>query len=149
MKKAFIFRTERSDHGTFGHLVCRSFHLHSGERPWRDNQPDLSCIPADTYLVVWEPFGKYKGYVIKGVPGRTDIEFHIANFFGDTEKELKSDVLGCVGLGLRRGKIKPRGFTSKQEAVISSGKAMKKFHGFFKKESFYLEIEDKFTGEAS
>lgn len=153
MKTAYLFRTERSDHGMFGHFCCEDFHVHTGERPWRNNQPDISCIPISDpreqpfYLVVWEPVGKHKGYVIKDVPGRTDIEIHIANFFGDTEKGLKSNVLGCIGPGLRRGKMKPRGkaFKIKQEAVISSGKALKKLNKFFNQETFRLVIEDKFN----
>lgn len=144
MKTAHLFRTERSDQGTFGHLICENFHLHTGELPWRGNKPDISRILAQSYLVKWEPFGKHKGYVIKSVPDRTLIEFHIANYFGDTEKGFKSNVLGCIGLGLKRGVLHPKGFKLKQEAILSSGLAMKKFHNFFKQESFVLHIENKF-----
>lgn len=148
MKTARLLRTERSDEGTFGHLICENFHLHTGELPWRGNRRNISCIPADTYLVVWEPEGKYKGYVIKDVPDRGQIEIHIANFFGDVSKGLKADVEGCIGPGLERGRITPEGYSA-QEAVISSGKAMKRFHAFFNQATFRLIITDNFNEEDS
>lgn len=143
MKTAYLSRTEQSDHGMFGHFYCEALHLHSGELPWLNNKRGLSCIPADTYIVKWEPTGKFKGYVIQDVPERDSIEIHVANWFGDRrkKKKLKSDVLGCVGLGLSRG------IMNKQEALISSRAAMRKFHTFMKEETFKLIIEDKFNEE--
>ena len=146
MKTVYIDRTERSDQGTFGHLICEALHLHSGELPWMNNEPNVSCIPTGTYTVKWIPTGNYKGYVIQDVPGRTDIEFHIGNWCGDVFR-WKSSVLGCVCLGLKRGRMRPHGYNFLQEAVISSKNAMRKFHAFMKKETFILIIEDKFNEE--
>ena len=147
MKTAYLLRTEQSDQGTFGHLCCEDFHLHTGELPWRDNKRDISCIPAGSYMVEWEPMGYFKGYVVKRVADRDDIEIHIGNFCGDTERELKYDVKGCICLGLKRGKLTPKGYNFEQEAVISSSLAMERFHSFMNKVPFILFIEDKFKEE--
>jgi len=145
MKTAYLFRTSTSDEGTFGHLICEDLHLHTGELPWRDNERMVSCIPADSYLVAWEPEGKFKGYVITDVPNRDNIEIHIGNYCGDRSKGFKSDVLGCICLGLKRGRLPVRNFD--QEVVLSSKPAIKKFHKFFNQESFALVIEDKLNLE--
>jgi len=149
MKLVWLFRTEESDQGTFGHLVCEGFHLHTGELPWRENTQRISCIPAEHYRVEWEPTGRFKGYAIRAVLNRTSIEIHKGNWCGDVSKGFKSNVLGCICLGLGRGRMTPPGspVKSQQEAIISSSKAIEKFHSFMKKEPFLLIIEDKFKEE--
>jgi len=62
------------------------------ERPWLNNQPNISCIPKSIYTckrVVSPKFGNT--FEITGVPGRYGILFHKGNISEDTQ--------GCVILG--------------------------------------------------
>ena len=72
------------------------------ERPWLYNAPNISCIPAGTYVM--RRFYDVHGYrsskaitedyvwEICNVPDRTVILLHVANYARNVE--------GCVGLGL-------------------------------------------------
>jgi len=66
----------------------------SVERPWKDNKPNVSCIPEGRYDLVRvdsPKFGKNM-WEVANVPNRTHILCpHIAN--------TSSDLLGCVGIG--------------------------------------------------
>lgn len=56
------------------------------ELPWRDNQPNVSCILHGVYKIVRDTFkGRYPNYRIIDVPGRSDIEIHRGNTLADTE----------------------------------------------------------------
>ena len=65
------------------------------ELPWKDNIRDISCIPADTYVlekrnVSWSKF-KYEHLWIKDVPNRGSILAHIANYL--------HQIQGCQAVG--------------------------------------------------
>ena len=89
-------------HAQWPDVTCGILTLPTGqafytlERPWRNNKVDLSCIPTGRYTCK-----RYNSpthgptFMVMGVPGRTLILFHVANFV----HELK----GCIALGLRRG----------------------------------------------
>lgn len=97
MSALALLRIETSERGTFGRLVIPGGStLHTLELPWKDNAPDISCIPAGTYRLKRRFSAKhgYELFGIEDVPGRTDVELHIGNFLKDT--------LGCVLLGLGR-----------------------------------------------
>lgn len=49
------------------------------ERPWLDNQPFISCIPAGHYKFRIDTHGRFQWFRIIDVPGRTNIEFHEGN----------------------------------------------------------------------
>lgn len=75
--------------------------LYTLELPWKDNAPDVSCIPAGTYPLR-RRFSPKHGQVlfwIDDVPGRVAAEIHVGNTVKDT--------LGCVlvGLGQEPGAI--------------------------------------------
>ena len=62
------------------------------ELPWRDNEPQHSCIPLGTYTCrrIQSPhFGET--FEITGVPGRSHVLFHKGNTTQDTK--------GCVLVG--------------------------------------------------
>jgi len=63
------------------------------ERGKRNNQPNISCVKAGTYIVKREWSEKFQKelWEIKEVPGRSECKFHVVNFFRDLN--------GCVGLG--------------------------------------------------
>ena len=62
------------------------------ELPWKDNQPEVSCIPDDIYQVIPHNSEAHPNvWEITGVKNRTAILIHEAN--------TVSDLLGCVGAG--------------------------------------------------
>ena len=65
------------------------------ERPWKDNKPYVSCIPTGTYKA-FKGVSEKNGNVIelKDVPGRTNIQFHIANW--------AHELNGCIAPGMGR-----------------------------------------------
>lgn len=69
------------------------FECKSLELAWRDNQRNISCIPAGSYDIVFEWSSKYSMYLweMKDVPGRTETKIHAANYF----RQLQ----GCIALG--------------------------------------------------
>ena len=46
------------------------------ERPWLDNQPNISCIPAGHYKFTRDTHGRFQWFMVLDVPNRTNIEFH-------------------------------------------------------------------------
>lgn len=141
MRQVQLQRTETSDQGTFGKLItdCGSEYC-AGELPERNNQSGISCIPAGTYYCLWQ-FSPKHGlcYHVLDVPGRSDIEIHVANFVGDVNKGLKSDLLGCITLGMSIGIL------DGQKAIISSRGAVSRFQGDMLLEEFQLVISENFS----
>ena len=45
--QAKLTRNETGDEGTFGELSVLDRVFKTGELPWRDNNNDFSCIPAE------------------------------------------------------------------------------------------------------
>jgi len=90
----YLERFAYLESGTLGKLTVGPWSCYTIERPWKDNEPNVSCIPEGTYKC--EPFSgdRFKDVVqILDVPGRTFILFHVANFPHDIE--------GCIGVGDR------------------------------------------------
>lgn len=95
------------------------FECKSLELPWRDNQKQVSCIPADEYKLRKIHSPKHGDcFEIIGVPGRSNIEIHSANYF--------SDLLGCVAPGMNYADINKDGIFD----VTSSKLAMDKLLEF-------------------
>ena len=140
MIKAKLIRFEDSVEGTFGIFMFGKHILYSGERPWRENQANISCIPTGTYICkwTWSPKYKRKMFVVVDVKGRSGIRFHSANYVGDDEIGFKSQVKGCIALGLGFKEL-GKGFL-KQKAVTSSRAAIAKFEKIARGRTFQLEI---------
>jgi hypothetical protein len=47
------------------------------ERPWLDNQPSVSCIPAGNYKFVRDTHGRFQWFEVLDVYKRTHIEMHL------------------------------------------------------------------------
>ncbi len=112
-----------------------------GELPWKDNTPELSCIPRGEYVcrrIVSPKFGEV--YQLDNVPGRTHILIHAANFVGDTEKGYKSDLLGCLAPGKRMGSL-AKVNNGSQLAILDSGTALRNLVDTLKAQSFVLNIQ--------
>jgi Family of unknown function (DUF5675) len=60
------------------------------------NVPKKTCVPAGTYAVerLWSNHWNQMMPHLVDVPGRTEVEIHIANF--------PHDILGCIGIGKLR-----------------------------------------------
>jgi len=79
--------------GTFGKLIVDDFECYTVERPWRNNQEDVSCIPCGKYIIEKSFYnhGGYEAYEILDVPNRTEIKIHIGN--------VMTNVKGCIAVG--------------------------------------------------
>lgn len=113
--------------------------IYTLELPWKDNQHDISCIPAGTYTFI--PFNspKHKAWVWKAVnvPLRDDIEIHIANFASNCVfhgERRHSELLGCIAPGFGRDLTVPM--------LTDSGNAMKYLLTVISGKAFDLEIKD-------
>jgi hypothetical protein len=83
--------------GVFGTLTIDSApekRWFTVERPWRNNEAYVSCIPLGLYRLRHGTFQRGGGYPdleLVEVPGRSAIEIHAANF----ARELN----GCIAVG--------------------------------------------------
>jgi hypothetical protein len=139
MRKAEILRLRRSDQGTEGILISEDFECKTLELPWRDNKPQISCIPPDIYDVEIRLSNKYgRIYWVRNVPNRSYILIHSGNYAGDINKNYKSHVMGCILLG------KQSGFLAGQVAVLNSRIAVREFMEYMEYDSFRLRIQESF-----
>ena len=108
---ATLARFAYTPHGTFGVLAYRDFQCYTVERPWFDNESNVSCIPEGPYTLELSRYNKggYASYEIMNVFRRTDIMIHKGNSI--------VDVRGCVATG------KALGFIGGKWAVSNSGDA--------------------------
>jgi hypothetical protein len=110
---------------TYGDFSCKTL-----ERPWKNNQPNVSCIPTGTYQVEWTfspKFARYT-YEIKNVPGRTGIRIHTGNYF--------YQIQGCILPGTSYSDIDKDGAVD----IINSKITLAKFESLMNKQSFTLQI---------
>lgn len=134
MKRAFLIRTPGDEKQTLGAIVTSDgpgvFVARSLELPWKDNANDISCIPEGTYVCKWthSPALGKETYEITGVPGRTGIRIHSANYF----RQLK----GCTAIGDAHKDIDIDG----QLDVIHSGATVESFNKIMNQEDFELVV---------
>lgn len=88
------------------------------ERGWRNNKPDVSCVPVGCYKMKLEYSPRFKKdlWELKDVPGRSECKFHSANFWHELN--------GCISLGLQAIYIN----NDKYLDVTRSNPTMKIFH---------------------
>lgn len=136
MRRALILRTESDDYGTFGNLtVDGGFQCYSGELPWRNNKPSVSCIPAGTYKCTWKKSPKYGDcFHVEKVKGRDNILIHAANWMGDKDKGLKCQLEGCISPGRAIDQL------AGQKALLSSRDALAGLIADLGTEDFELTI---------
>ncbi len=100
-----IYLTRLKDTGmeTLGYMNIatggQSLSLQTLELPWKDNLPDISCIPGGVYAFEkWHsPTFHTAVFRILYVPGRSNILIHPANFV----RQLR----GCIAPGLSKADI--------------------------------------------
>ena len=119
-----LTRETHTDHGTVGVLRAGDLSLYTIEPPWRDNQPNISCIPRGTYTLLPHLSPRFgRCLLVAEVPDRSHILAHAGNVGGDTNKGLHTHTLGCLLPGLARGTLQIKGIS--QRAVLSSRTAMR------------------------
>lgn len=80
------------DDCTLGRLSFGNFHCFTLELPWKNNENNISCVPAGIYRYhrYLSP-SKGKVLLLEDVPDRTYVEIHAGNF--------TRDILGCILVG--------------------------------------------------
>ena len=88
-----LIRFVKSHAITLGRLRFGDNDYFTVERPWKDNQTFVSCVPDGTYKMVRVDSPKFGDnmWEIAAVHARTHILIHVAN--------TPSNVMGCIGLG--------------------------------------------------
>lgn len=142
---ATLIRFRESDHGSLGVLSAfvsgGAFQCKTIELPWKDNKPNISCIPDGVYRCVpflSRTFGKV--YLVTDVDGRTWILTHNGNWAGDISKGLRSNSNGCIIIGARHALIYG------QMAVALSRVTLRRFLDFMKDEEFDLMVSSVYGG---
>lgn len=111
-------RDSSDDYATFGVLTLDDGRTYQTlELPWKNDAPNVSCIPAGTYTLklIYSPHHGLALWEFQAVPNRSFCEIHSAN--------LPSQLLGCVALGQTRGEL------NGQRAVLQSQLAVDDFMG--------------------
>lgn len=104
--------------------------LYTVERPWLNNKPRASCIPAGTYRFVPHNGTKFKNvWRLENVPGRSAILIHIGN--------TANAVIGCIAVGLRRAKFGGR------PGVADSSKAINLLRSYMAGKSGSITVIDR------
>ena len=108
-------RVARDDYGTFGVLIHNDTPFAvTCEDLWRENSPNISCIPVGMYRCVRVQSPKFGNtFEVTGVEGRTHILFHKGNTEDDTH--------GCVLIGERFEALNGK------TAVLDSGSGFGEF----------------------
>ncbi len=115
MEKVDVIRLERSDQGVFGVLRVGGWvQCLTLEPPDRNNQANVSCIPAGRYVCQKRKSHRFgPTWEVLNVPDRSDILFHAGN--------RASDSRGCILLGGRMGELEG------QRALLGSRSAVQDF----------------------
>lgn len=122
--KAKLVRLSTCDSGTFGLLEVRRGRsmlvLATVELPWRDNEQQISCIPAGKYDVTYthSPAKHRKLYRVLNVENRDGILIHAGNWAGDVDKGFKSNVQGCILVGMDMVKLDGQDAVDKSQAAL-------------------------------
>ena len=103
MKEMLLYRSRYQDDSIIGHLMVFDvkpngssslvFECKTLELQYKNNQRNVSAVPAGYYNIVLEHSPRFKMdlWELKGVPGRSEAKIHVANFY----RQLN----GCIGVG--------------------------------------------------
>ncbi len=143
MKKIIIPRIWEDKHSTYGAICYKRPFAVTIEPLWRDNKPDISCIPPGKYYCRRRYYnaGKYPTFQIMDVRGRDLVLFHKGNKTGRPARKIKSDTQGCVVIGESYDRLwTPQGFLW---GILSSKHGFNEFMQILKGDvEFDLEIID-------
>lgn len=113
-------------------FVCKTLEL-----AWKDNKPNISCIPSGVYECKYtrsNRLSQVKGtdfytYEVLGVKGRAGIRIHAANYF--------FQLLGCIALGSAHKDLN----LDQQLDLVHSGTTITQFENFMERKPFILRIK--------
>jgi len=103
---------------TFGLLFYgNKFVADTLERPWMNNEHDVSCIPLGSYEIEHAIHKHGEVYEIHNVPNRTEIMIHTFNYAHQSK--------GCLGVGMKfKGQlIESRKTLDELISFVGKGKA--------------------------
>ena len=123
MKTVYIIRDKVGRKQSLGTLLVKNesgrvvFHSHLLELGWRNNQRNISCVPAGKYDLRLEFSPKFNRdlWEAYGIPNRSECKFHQANF----ARQLN----GCFAPGEARFDIDRDG----EKDMINSRSALEEF----------------------
>lgn len=125
-----LYRDDVSDTCIRGRLWIGGSVFHILERPWVNNERNVSCIPAGQYSVSYlerSASGKYRNvWHVEDVPGRSGVLIHTGN--------VVSHSRGCLIIGKRRGLLQG------QPAVLNSRTALVELNSLLGGQDFNLLI---------
>lgn len=124
-----LIRYAYNPRSVMGYLICPGLKLFTIERPWKNNEPFVSCIPTGQYRVTRrhsEKFGDH--WLLLDVPERSLILIHVANY--------ASELQGCIGIGTGQSIDKKR----LCHMVTNSRKAMERFNDLLADETEFQLI---------
>ena len=134
-----LTRQPSTPQGTLGSFVIQNdakTTFVSGELPYNNDLPDISCVNPGKCLCqyLFSPhFNKKVYHVIDD--DRVAVEIHSGNFMGSVSQGFKSDVLGCILLGTESGTL------NNQLAVLNSREAITQFEAIMNGQDFNLTIQ--------
>lgn len=131
--KTLVVTLTRDTYGkdeTLGSLNVGNFRCKTLERPWKNNQKNISCIPEGEYRCKWTFSPKFMRYTyeVQGVPNRSGIRIHKGNYF--------YDIQGCILLGDGYSDLNKDGTVD----IINSTKIIKDFETLMGGQDFILKI---------
>lgn len=142
--RVLLLRWKSDDEGTLGALaIAGDVFCLTNELPWRDNAPQVSCIPLGTYVVRWSESPRLRKftYEILGVPDRSGIRIHEGNFAGDKARGFDSHSLGCPLAGDRIGALR-NSAGALQRAVLRSLPTLAALESRLNRSAFDLEVRN-------
>ena len=125
--RLFLKRVIRNDGNIMGVLYGRGFACYTLELPDRNNEVNVSCIPAQIYDCYYTSISSFPdgAIVIQNVAGRTDIRIHVGN--------AAEDIKGCIAVG---------DTMNSNISVTNSRVAFNRLVDYINKGKFMLFIED-------
>ena len=100
------------------------------ERPWLENVPNVSCIPAGHYRAIRHLSPKFgETFWVQDVPGRSEILFHKGNIAADSH--------GCILVG------ESFNYVLGEQGITASKEGFKEFMTILEgRNEFTIDIED-------
>ena len=130
MIRAFLVRDSVGSDCILGTLFVGLEVFHVLERPWLDNESNISCIPAGDYVcnfMARSSSGKYKKvYWLQDVESRFGILIHNGNTVNHTK--------GCLIIGRKRG------WLAGSRAVLNSKSSLRDLNEMIGDKPFKLTI---------
>lgn len=132
-RQVLLERQDYGPDGTFGVVQTGTYECYSLERPTDGDHP---CIPEGIYKVVWKAKADHPihgpCYEVTGVPGRTAILIHPANW--------ADQLRGCIALGRAIMDITRPDGKKTSKAVSSSLDAVAGFEADLEEANFILTV---------